>query len=923
MHYPRFVLLGAAACRSPLARKLIAALTLCLALGWIQAEHSRPAAAGQGNISLTIKAVGGAQSSAPVFTGIPFPPGACTDVNQIELVTNGQSVARQVKVLSSYADGSVRVALLGFKTTLAAGQSTSATVRYGYGAGVALSPQMAWTRNLGVLALCSPRWYGDSGVFGLRFLASADNTLFPAFETLMRQKYTSKSDPPSDTNPDNRNYYDHAHAVYMTMLRNGGPDSTLRRAWDEVNQYRENEIVHSGTYRGQYQAGSITGHSIPIPFNVVRRMYAQGLLDDYYFSGDDRSLAVAQEIGEAYIVDAYKQGAAFTYTERTPGFEMIGLCSLYEATLDPRYLDAARNIATIELNHQDAMATKYPNQGGISGQTGGFIQDRYGAWYDPDESSVSGAGSPFMTTVLCEGLSRLYWLTGDARTRTGILRVCDWLADAAFASNSFWYIAVDTSNGTTPSLNPMFLQMLGFAHQASGDPKYLSIAKKILAVNDWGNTIKEFNQDMHSSGQGLYLLQNAAGSVPLLLSAAGGSGGGGGVPLLPNAPTNLSATSASTSQINLVWTDNASNETGYKVERSTDGNTYAPLVTLGAGVTSYSNTGLAAATKYYYRVYAYNGAGNSGYSNVANATTGTTPPNAPGGLTATAVSSSQINLAWTDNASNESGFKVERSPDGISFTQIGTAAAGATSYSNTGLAAATKYYYRVRAYNGGGDSGYSNIANATTSGGTPPPPPPPPAGLSDDFNDNTRDPKWSFGTITGTVSAGAGAWDSAIPVLEQNQRLEISPRAGVSGIHFNGYLSAATWNVTNLGASVEVVQAAAGTSDTAFAVCIDRLNFYLMEVEAGRLYFTQVVGGARSETSITYSGTTHRFWRIRHDGATDTMQLQTSSDGTNWTTRRSLARQLSLAAMKIELGAGTWESLGSPGKAIFDNFKLQ
>jgi hypothetical protein len=811
-------------------RKLGVVVGLWLGLVCLQSEHAPLAAAGQGSIPLTIKAVGGAQSSAPVFTGIPFPPGACTDVNQIELVANGQPVARQVRVLSSYADGSVRVALLGFRTTLAAGQSTSATVLYGYAPGAALSPQMAWTRNLGVLALCSPRWYGDSGAFGLRFLASADNTLFPAFETALRTHYTAECDPPSDTNPDNRNFYDHVHAVYMTMLRSGGPDSTLRRAWDEVNQYRENEILHSGTYRGQYQAGSITGHGLPIPINVVRRMYAQGLLDDYYFSGDDRSLAVAQEIGEAFITDAYQQGAAFTYTERTPGFEMIGLCALYEATLDPRYLDAARNIATIELNHQDAMATKYPNQGGISGQTGGFIQDLNGAWYDPDESTVSGAGSPFMTTLLCEGLIRLYWLTGDTRTGTGILRACDWLADAAFAAgsdprnfehlDSFWYIAVDPANGgTTPSLNPMFLQMLGFAHQATGDPKYLALAQRVLAVNDWGNTIKEFNQDLRSSGQGLYLLQNASGSVPLTLSATSG-------PTLPNPPVNL---------------------------------------------------------------------------------------------TATAASMSQINLSWTDNASNESGFRIERSPDGNIFTEIATVGADVAGYADTGLAAATTYYYRVRAYNDVGNSAYSTVASARTSVG----PPPPGTSLSDNFNDNTRDPKWSFGTITGTVTAGAGAWDSAIPVLEQSQRLEISPRSRVSGVRFNGYLSTAAWNVTNLAASVEVVQAAKGTADTAFAVCIDRQNFYLMEVEAGRLYFAQVVAGVRSQPSIDYNGSTHRFWRIRHDGATDTIRFETSRDGTTWTTQRSVPRQLPLTAMQIELGAGTWEAVNAPGKAIFDNFKLQ
>src|SRR5207244_3166800 len=92
--------------------------------------------------------------------------------------------------------------------------------------------------------------------------------------------------------------------------------------------------------------------------------------------------------------------------------------------------------------------------------------------------------------------------------------------------------------------------------------------------------------------------------------------------------------------------------------------------------------------------------------------TPTPTPAAPTSLTATAASSSQINLAWVDNSSNESGFKIEQSTNGTTFAQIGTVAANIKSYSNTGLNASTKYYYRVRAYNSGGNSGYSNIANA-------------------------------------------------------------------------------------------------------------------------------------------------------------------------------------------------------------------
>jgi Fibronectin type III domain/Peptidase_C39 like family len=95
------------------------------------------------------------------------------------------------------------------------------------------------------------------------------------------------------------------------------------------------------------------------------------------------------------------------------------------------------------------------------------------------------------------------------------------------------------------------------------------------------------------------------------------------------------------------------------------------------------------------------------------------PPNAPSNLTATAISQHQINLAWTDNSTNESGFKIERSPFAPgSWTQIATVGAGVQTYPNTGLASGTTYYYRVRAWNAAGDSGYSNEAHATTSSGT-------------------------------------------------------------------------------------------------------------------------------------------------------------------------------------------------------------
>ena len=188
----------------------------------------------------------------------------------------------------------------------------------------------------------------------------------------------------------------------------------------------------------------------------------------------------------------------------------------------------------------------------------------------------------------------------------------------------------------------------------------------------------------------------------------------------PTAPTNLAATAVSSSQINLTWTDHATNEDGFKIERYQGSNctSFAQIATVGANVTSYLDKGLLASTSYTYQVRAYKAGGNSDPSNTVSATTLAAPalPASPSNLTATAVSRSQINLLWADNSNNEGGFKIERCTGSTcaNFVQIATVGPNIKAYSNTGLRRGTAYRYRIRAYNAGGNSGYSNYASAKT-----------------------------------------------------------------------------------------------------------------------------------------------------------------------------------------------------------------
>ncbi|MCC6234387.1 MAG: M6 family metalloprotease domain-containing protein [Verrucomicrobiales bacterium] len=95
------------------------------------------------------------------------------------------------------------------------------------------------------------------------------------------------------------------------------------------------------------------------------------------------------------------------------------------------------------------------------------------------------------------------------------------------------------------------------------------------------------------------------------------------------------------------------------------------------------------------------------------------PPSAPSNLGAVPASATSINLAWSDTSTNESGFGVERSLDGISFTPLAQVATNVVQYSDTTAASGTTHYYRVRAFNPGGNSAYTSTAWAVTPSTVP------------------------------------------------------------------------------------------------------------------------------------------------------------------------------------------------------------
>jgi C1A family cysteine protease len=183
----------------------------------------------------------------------------------------------------------------------------------------------------------------------------------------------------------------------------------------------------------------------------------------------------------------------------------------------------------------------------------------------------------------------------------------------------------------------------------------------------------------------------------------------------PAPPTDLVAATAACDQIHLSWSDNSNTEAGFKIERSENGVDFGQVRTTSANAIAYTDTGLAENKTYWYQVAAFNSGGDS-YSNIASGSTPSCsrPPFPPSNLLVTALDCRQIEVTWLDNSDDETGFHVERGFDGINFLEIAVVGPGITSYRDTAVEENQAYFYRVRAGNPGGYSGYSNTGTAST-----------------------------------------------------------------------------------------------------------------------------------------------------------------------------------------------------------------
>jgi hypothetical protein len=177
-------------------------------------------------------------------------------------------------------------------------------------------------------------------------------------------------------------------------------------------------------------------------------------------------------------------------------------------------------------------------------------------------------------------------------------------------------------------------------------------------------------------------------------------------PDAPLAPSGANAVPGGSNWVTITWIDNATNETGFRLERAPD--LSSPWLTLwtiyGQNVTTTTDYPLTSEQQVCYRVVAFNTIGNSASSNADC----TTPPAAPSGLRATVVDNQTVDLAWTDNSAVEDGYEVQRAREQAEWATVVSLPPNSKSYRDVVPSDAT-YWYRIRAKK---DGGYSNTSDA-------------------------------------------------------------------------------------------------------------------------------------------------------------------------------------------------------------------
>ncbi len=574
----------------------------------------------------------------------------------------------------------------GYTVTLQGGNNMTIDVEYKYN-GVVQDPVFAWqtldSNGQKFVALSTSTALGTYEIYGVRQNGTSAWTPVAASVDVRQQPSTASFAP----NPANQG---EGYQVYTDV--GFGTTVDLRRTFNGGQQIISTTILWGyGSCCGSDPQGTYTYTGIKN--SVALNFFPAGPLDvivipprDFTLTSNPSSQTVQQGQSATYTINVTPLNGFFT----TVSLSASGLPTGATATFNPSSLDfSSGSPQTSTLTITTASTTPVGS------------------------STITVTGTPFA------GQTHSITVTLGVGTAPAVVKDYIYLGGRL--------VAIDTTSVTSPSPPTTPTNLTGTAISAtqislswtastggSGSLGYsvyrngsLVNATPITATSltDSGlNPITAYSYYVQASDGGGNTSAPSSTITVTTLNA------------IPAAPSSLSATADSSTQITLRWTSNSTNESGFKIDRQIgSGNWTTPYSQVAAGATQFHDSSLTASTSYSYRVRAYNSLGDSANTNIASASTLADPPGAPANLTATMVSSTHVNLSWTASTGNAAQYRIERSQggQGNTYTQVGTSTT--PSYSDSTAVTGITYLYRVRAADAGGIlSGYSNVDFATT-----------------------------------------------------------------------------------------------------------------------------------------------------------------------------------------------------------------
>jgi hypothetical protein len=427
-----------------------------------------------------------------ISSGIPFAPGQLASEKNIAFLNQeGKELSVVVRVLARWPqDQSIRSVLVQFPFTI---DKLYESVKMKWGTPRTTQDlevvEPRWEYSEGMVLLPA-QWLCDSQVIGEQVPWGEGG--FPEYEERIEKYLPKLLGKESSGDVRKSGYYSTPHVLYQFYVRTGKIKYFLA-ARKELLRYRETQIVLEGKDRGKSTAG-----------REPRYLYVDAMADDYFLTGDPRTLEVAGYMAE-YLKNNFPAEKAYYskedtrfFTERWHAFPFLGVLSYYEMTGNPEYLKVA----------DEFMKNLYKTQMEWP-QRGGFIHNLYS--HDTEEGARPDeyGGSPFMTGLLLEPIIKYHRLTASEMAADSIFRALDWLMSEGLApkGNVVKYLTADKYKDEDghPDLNLLVVHGFGYGYKISGYERadYLGVGNKLFrrGIRDaYLNDQKHFNENFRSSG---------------------------------------------------------------------------------------------------------------------------------------------------------------------------------------------------------------------------------------------------------------------------------------------------------------------------------------------------------------------------------------------------------------------------------------